>query len=250
MIEETFAEGKSAIHRSNPPLRTALAVIYSFTVALTNDTGALILALFFSMGLALLARLPIKALLKRLGAAAGFLLFVWLVVPWTYESDVLWSFGPVAVSAEGVNLCWRVTLKTFAILTAFTALAATMHLATLGHALHSLGVPSKLIQLLLLTYRYLFIIETEYQRLYRAAKIRNFRPSSNIHTYKTFAYLLAMMFVRASERAKRVYQAMKCRGFDGRFHTIGNYSSTVWNPILCIGVLLVSAVIAGLEFTS
>jgi cobalt/nickel transport system permease protein len=134
-----------------------------------------------------------------------------------------------------------ITCKTSAILIGFTALVASMHLATLGHTLTRLGVPDKLVHLLLLAYRYIFVIQIEYQRLVRAAKLRNFRPSTTLHTYRTYAYLLGMLFVRASERSARVHQAMKCRGFNGRFHSLDSFSATVWNPALAAAVLVVSA---------
>ena len=56
--------------------------------------------------------------------------------------------------------------------------------------------------------------DVEYERLVRSAKIRGVEPRSNMHTYKTYAYLLGMLFVRAAARAERVQQAVEL-GFDG-----------------------------------
>ncbi|MBR9981813.1 MAG: cobalt ECF transporter T component CbiQ [Desulfatitalea sp.] len=241
MIEERFAEGQSVIHRTDPALRVVAATVFSFSAALIDSVAALLLALLFAVVLALAARLPVRPLCKRLAAAGSLLLLVWLVIPLTYAGEPLLSWGPLAASREGVRLCLVITLKTISILMTFTALVATMHLATLGHTLHRLGVPPKLVQLLLLAYRYSFVIAHEYQRLLRAAKMRNFRPTTRLHTYKTYAYLVGMLFVRASERARRVHLAMKCRGFNGRFHCLVSYAATPWNPVLGAAVLLVSA---------
>ncbi len=71
-----------------------------------------------------------------------------------------------------------------------------------------------------------FVIESEYLRLVRAMKIRSFKPGTNMHTYKTYAYLIGMIFVRASARAQRVHQAMMCRGFKGKFYSLYKFSST------------------------
>jgi cobalt/nickel transport system permease protein len=240
-MQERFAEISSPIHRTDPALRVVAAVFYSFTVALADDLPALAAALLFSAVLAAAARLPLKALLQRLAAAAGFLLLLWLVLPLSYPGDPLLRIGPLVVSRQGVRMALLITCKTSAILIGFTALVASMHLATLGHTLTRLGVPDKLVHLLLLAYRYIFVIQIEYQRLVRAAKLRNFRPSTTLHTYRTYAYLLGMLFVRASERSARVHQAMKCRGFNGRFHSLDSFSATVWNPALAAAVLVVSA---------
>ena len=83
----------------------------------------------------------------------------------------------------------------------------------------------------------------EYDRLIRAAKIRGFRPGTNIHTYKTYAYLIGMLFVRASDRANRVHQAMKCRGFNGRFYTLHAFPAHRRNLIFSLAM---SGVVFGL----
>ncbi len=247
MIQETFAQGNSLIHRSRPVIRLLMASIYSFVLALMHDIGALGVGLIFSCVLATAARLPLRPLVIRLGAAAGFLAVVWLLLPLTYSGEPVASYGPLTISRAGVVLCIEITIKSMAILIAFTALVATMPTATVGHTLHKLRVPGKLIQLLLLAYRYIFVIEQEYQRLYSAAKMRNFRPASNLHTYRTYAYLVGMLFVRASERARRVHLAMKCRGFAGRFHSLATYSPTRWNAVLATAVSGMSLLLIALE---
>lgn len=250
MLQEPFTEGQSPIHRTNPVLRTILCSVYSFTVALMTQTTPLMLALGFSVGLVALAGLPRKPMVNRVAMACGVLAFVWLVVPITYSGDPMARLGPLTISRSGVQLCLQITLKAITILLAFTALLATMPTSALGHSLHKLGLPSKLVQLLLLAYRYIFVIEQEYQRLLRAAKIRNFHPATNMHTYRTYAYMVGMLFVRASERAGRVHQAMKCRGFQGRFLTLTKYHSTAWNAVLGGIVTLVNLVIIYLEWVA
>jgi cobalt/nickel transport system permease protein len=249
MIQEVFAQGNSFVHRSQPALRLLLATGYSFVLALMNDLVALGTGLLFSCALAAAARLPIKPLAARLAAAIGFLALVWVVLPLTYGGKPLASIGPLAISKSGVLLCLQITIKSTAILIAFTALVATMQTATLGHTLYTLHVPGKLVQLLLLAYRYIFVIEQEYHRLYRAPKMRNFRPSSNLHTYRTYAYLVGMLFVRASERARRVHLSMKCRGFTGRFHCLAHYCPTRWNAILAAAVCCMSLILVAMEFS-
>ena len=99
----------------------------------------------------------------------------------------------------------------------------------------------KLVHLLLRTYRYIFVIEQEYQRMVRAAKIRGFRPGTNVHTYKTFAYCIAMLFVRAAARADRVYRAMRCRGFNGRLYCLADFpphpSNWVFASLMTVSVI-------------
>ena len=171
---------------------------------------------------------------------SSFLLLLWLVLPWTYEGTPAAAVGPVTVTRPGIALCVQISLKTFSLLLVFMALLATMTIDALGHTLSRLKLPDKLVFLMLITYRYLFVLEQEYQRLVRALKIRGFRPGTNLHTYRTFAYLVGMIFVRASERARRVHGAMVCRGFCGRFVSLRQYPPAPQNRAFgaAAGILL------------
>lgn len=128
--------------------------------------------------------------------------------------------GPLEVYRPGVELSLRILLKSYSIVLIIIVLVSTISAATIGSVLEWMRVPRKLILLFVLTYRYLFVLEKEYQRLTTAAKIRCFQPKNNLHTYKTYSYLIGMLFVRASIKGEQVFKAMKCRGFKGEFHSI------------------------------
>jgi cobalt/nickel transport system permease protein len=245
MIAEPFAHGSSLLHRLDPRIRVLAATALSVVVALSNQTTTLAIALAAGLILIALARLPMMAVAGRLSVVTGFLLLLWLVLPFTVGGAPLVNLGPLTISREGVAYAGRITLKSIAILSLFLATVTTMSVATLGHTLARLRLPDKLIVLLLLTYRYVFVLEQEYQRLKRAADIRGFRPGSNLHSYRTYAYLVGMLLVRASARARRVYLAMCCRGFSGRFYTLADLSPAPHNLLFALilgalGILLLS----------
>ncbi len=225
MINEPFADGNSPLHQLDPRVRILAAAAYSFTVALSYRLPVLLAGLALAIGLVLLARLPLGRVLPRLKVVLGFLFLLWLVLPWSYRGTVIVHLGPLEISREGTLMAAQITLKSIAIILALIALLATMTTVKMGHALNQMRVPDKLVFLVLITYRYIFVIEQEYQKLWRAARIRNFHPGTNLHTYRTYAYLIGMLFVRAAARAKRVHQAMKCRCFQGKFHTLEEFHS-------------------------
>ncbi len=224
-ITESFAIGNSYIHHLDPRIRILFAFFLSVTIALTTSFSSLCLALFISIGLILLARLKWREIGKRLSVVLGFLILIWLILPITFEGEAIGRLGTISIYREGILLSARITLKSFSILMVFISLMATMSIATIGHALHRLRVPDKLVFLFLITYRYLFVIGEENSRLRTAIRFRCFRPGTNIHSFKTIAYLVGMLFVRASVRAERVNQAMRLRGFKGRYYSLEEYSA-------------------------
>ena len=53
-----------------------------------------------------------------------------------------------------------------------------------------------------------------------AMKARGFRLRCNPHTWRSIGYLFGMLLVRSIERAERILAAMRCRGFQGHFHSL------------------------------
>lgn len=248
MINEPFALGRSWMHGIDPRLRVIGAAAFAVVVAVSYDFAALGSAVFLSLGMALAARLDWREVLHRLLAPSIFLILLWAVLPWSYEGVALITLGPLAITRPGVILCAQISLKTIALMVAFMALLATMTVDTLGHTLNRLRLPDKMVHLLLITYRYLFVLEQEYQRLLRAMKIRNFQPKTDLHSYRTYAYLVGMLFVRASERARRVHCAMICRGFNGRFVSLREFMPNPRNRVFCLGTMFSLALLVVLEW--
>jgi cobalt/nickel transport system permease protein len=239
MIQEPFAAGSSWIHRLDPRFRIVIAVVTSIVVALSSEFPALLTAFTVSGLLVCLAGLHLRDVLKRMLSILGFILLIWAVLPFTYEGEPFFHVGPLVLTKPGVFLSARITIKSITIVLIFISLVSTMTIATLGHALGRLYLSRKLVMLFLMTYRYIFVIEHEYQRLTTAMKIRGFRSRTNLHSYRTYAYLIGMLFVHASIRAQRVQNAMLCRGFKGQFYSLVEYKSSSQNWIFLIMMIWV-----------
>jgi cobalt/nickel transport system permease protein len=225
MLREPFAVGNSILHQVDPRFRVVFASLYSVVIALARDFQILTGAIVVSFLLVILAQLPAREILKRLFAINTFILMLWLILPVTFHGAVAFKLGPLPVYSNGITMAAQITLKSNAIVLALIALIATMNFSILGYSLNWLQVPDKIVHLLLMTYRYIFLIEQEYQRLIRAARIRGFQPGTNLHTYKTYASIVGMLLVRSSLRADRVYKAMLCRGFRRKFYCLHEFES-------------------------
>ncbi len=220
MIQEPFAYGNTPIHRIDARLKIVFAAVYSVVIAVASGFPALIASIIIALILTLFSKPNTRELIKRLAAVNSMMLLFWVIVPFTFKGDPYISILNLSASEQGIMLCVRIMIKANAIILVFISMAATEPASTIGRALYSLRVPGKLIHLLMLTYRYMFVIEQEYNRLLMAAKVRCFRPKTSLYTYRTFAYLAGMIFVRASARAESIQKAMRCRGFNGKFYSL------------------------------
>ena len=224
MIEQSFAQARSPVHRLDARVRIVVAVVFSVVVATSTRITVPLFGLMLGALPLALANLPPWRLATRLAAVNVVVVLLWLFLPFTVPgSRVFAVVGPFIASGEGVALATQITLKCNAIALALTALLSTVEVTTLGHALHHLRVPDKLIHLYLFTVRYVDVLHQELQRLTRAAKVRGFRPGVNRHTYRTYGYLVGMLLLKSVDRAERVLAAMKCRGFSGRFYVLRHF---------------------------
>jgi cobalt/nickel transport system permease protein len=246
MIGEEFVSTDSLIYHLDPRVKIVVVLLFSVVVAVSNRFLVLLLALGLSFCIVLLARVPTRHLLRRLVPVNIFVLFLWFFLPFTIGGEPIFSIGPLAGTHQGVLYAARISLKANTIVGVLIALVGSSSILTLGHAMHELRVPEKLVQLFFFTYRYIHVIHREYIRLLGAMKVRGFQPGTNIHTYKTYAYLVGMLLVRSVDRAERVRNAMVCRGFTGRLYSLSEFSLKTSDIIsfivmvgcvLCLGIL-------------
>jgi len=247
-IQEAFSEGTSLIHRLDPRGKIIIAAGFAILVAVAKTFPAALAGLALALAWLTMARLPMQKVLAKLLVVNGFVLFLWIILPWTYPGEAVWRLGPLVATRQGIAVSALITLKSNAIIIGLIALIATVPVITLGQAMHAMRLPDKLCHLLLFTYRYLYVFEVEFQRLVQAMKIRGFQPRTNLHTYRSYAYLAAMLLVRSFDRADRVFQAMLCRGFCGVFYSLQTFAWQRRDGIFVAVSLLVLTALLYLEF--
>ena len=185
-------------------LLTALNALTSAVVVL-----ALVLALFGLTG----KPLP----WRRLVHLEGFLILLLLTLPFTLPGDPLFSIGPLVASVEGARRALLLALKVTASVLLLALFFADVEPLRLGNALRALGVPEPLVRIFITATRTLGVIRDEFARLQDAMRARAFTPATNRHSWKSYGNLIGMVLVRGLDRAERVEEAMRLRGYQGRF---------------------------------
>jgi cobalt/nickel transport system permease protein len=245
---DNFATGDSLLHRLDPRVKIVVAALFSVVVAVADRYGCLVTAVCLSLTLLFLARLSLREVFLRLLIVNAFIVFLWLFLPFTYGGEKLFSIGPLDATREGVIYALLITVKSNTIVLALIALLATSPIITVGHALSHLYVPDKLIHLLFFTVRYLQVLHLEYDRLRDAMRIRAFKPGTNMHTYRSFAYLIGMLLIKSFDRADRIRKAMLCRGFQGRYYLLSHFELQRVDVIMLVIMMLLVSGMASLQW--
>lgn len=240
MISEPFVDGNTLMHRLDPRLKIVVAFAFSILIAVASQQTVLLTGFGIAIALSVFARLPFKSLIARMAALNVFIILLWLVLPFSSMGNKVFSVGPLVATDTGIQLALVISIKSNTILLLLTVFLGTSSIVALAHAMDHLPIPRKLVQLFYFTWRYIHEITKEIYRLRRAMKVRCFTPKTDIHTYRSFAYLLSTLLVRSFDRSERVYDAMLLRGFNGMIpalrHPVFKKSDTIALVIilLCI----------------
>jgi len=240
----------AVIGHIDPRVKIVVVFFFSLMVAISERFLVLLSALAADLFIVAIAGISAKEITRRLIPVNVLVLFLWLFLPFTFSGEPLFSIGTLSVSREGILHAARISIKSNTIMLMLIALAVSTSIFTLGHALHELGIPKKLVHLFFFTYRYIHVIYREYIRLVNAMKIRGFNPGTNLHTYRTFAYMVGMLLVKSADRAQRVHNAMLCRGFKGDLYSLSAFSLEK-KDIICLVLMATVIVLLGvLEWTT
>ncbi len=207
----------SPLSRFDPRWKLAGLLLASAAAAVVQTPAGAAAALAGAFVLAVLGRLPWRCWAARLAPAILFVA-VFTVPPL--------FFGRGAETAV-VLLCKAAALTTLALV-----LLATAPLDATLKAAQALRVPGVVVQLTLMSYRYVFLLAQELGQLRIALRLRGYRNRANLHSYRTIGSVAGALLVRGWERGERVGQAMRCRGFDGRFRSLADFHTTAADVLM------------------
>jgi len=197
----SYQELNSWLHRSNAAAKlfAAILIILITTLFTPGYWPGIIFVTTVLISIATSARLHWPALLKRLLLLETLAIGIALLPLLQGRGLELFIF-----SLARISLC----------LFTMILLSSTTRFADILSVLWQLKIPALLITTLALMYRYLFLLQEEMQSLNRARNSRTFTPQRQL-IWRLNADLLAQLFIRSSERAERIYGAMKARGWKG-----------------------------------
>jgi cobalt/nickel transport system permease protein len=230
----------SPLGRVDARWKLAALVIAAAVAALERTLLPSLLSLMLALALAVVGRLPARWYLRRLSAVLGLLVVFALWLPFLVPGDG-WDIGAWHMSQPGLILGCLVAVKACTIVSLMLVLWATAPVHDTLKAAHALRVPGLIVQLLVLSQRYIHLLAEELRRLRIALRVRGYRHRPNMHSYRTVGHVTGSLLIRSYERAERVGQAMRCRAFDGRFRSLTSFRTRPLDLLVFLAIVLSSA---------
>lgn len=239
---EHLAPQDSLIARWDPRWRLAAIGLAIGAAAALQSLIVVVIAFGLSLLLAVSARVPRRWFLSRLAVLLFMLCPFLIVLPLTVDhGGGSYEFLGISLFVDGLVAATVLIGKVLAIVALALVLLAAAPLHVTLRAAQHLYVPRLFVQLTLLSYRYVFLVLDELNRIRIAVRVRGFRNRMNRHSYHTIGQVTGTLLVRGVERAERVAQAMRCRGFDGQFRSLDEWRTRGRDLVLFLAVVLVAA---------
>lgn len=210
---EDLTQKNTIIHRIAPIAKLITTVFYMILVISYQpyEISGLIPYIFYPVLLMTLGELPLFPLIKRLIIALPFTLLVGISNVIFNREIVLyvWSFG----ITEGMLSFCSILIKTVLTVLMVLILISTTSMNDIIYTIIDLKIPSIIVLQIMMTYRYIGILLNEVSTMYYGYRLR--APKEKGIKLKDMAPFLGQLILRSFDRAERIYNAMKCRGFSG-----------------------------------
>jgi len=166
------------------------------------------------LGLVILTRVKINIILRRVAVESVFLGVALVGTLFRSGGEVLWRWGWLQVTSEGLIILGSIFTKALLSLILLNLLTMTTAIPDLLKALLVLRTPPLLVAIMVSMYRYINVLIRELQAMQRAAASRNFQGRDSWQRL-VVGNIVGSLFVRTYDRGERVYQAMLSRGYQG-----------------------------------
>ena len=242
---DEYAYLDSPIHRweQGSKLVGMLSLIFAF--AFVKKLILLPAMIVVTVTIYVLSKLPLYFLLRRLRYPGFFILAVVFFLPFVAGDTVIFRLGLLAIKQEGCLSVLLLVTRMVCILTISLVLFGTAPFLSSIKAMRSLGLPATIVDMMLLSYRYLEQLGEMLTTMQRAMKLRGFHGVTfSSRNLKVLARLIGSLLVRSYEQSKRVYQAMILRGYGNNsakynYFKLGiNRVDTLSNIALCITLMV------------
>lgn len=240
---EELTKKDTSIHHLQPIVKLFFTVF--FIIFTLTSTSYALFSYLFLIGLVILicflAKIPVREMMKRTLIGLPFSFFLGLSNVILMPTPISFYNIPLTI---GLLSMISIMLKTFLCLAIVFLFVATTPLEDIAGAFVMLHVPYFLVSIILVTYRYIYLLVEEAGKMHQAYILRHFKKDAL--EMKHMGSFLGLLFVRSLHHAHLVDDAMSLRGYDPG-HYYGPHQSIhaedVFLIVLMAGVMIILKVV-------
>jgi len=222
MSAEDLCRVNGLLQFLDPRVKVFSFVLFIITVGLLRDFRWLVVVFPVILILAVLSKIPLVFFLKRV------LLFIPLftvviAIPALFITggDPLWSIaGRIIVTEQGLRSAGMLVLRVTDSLSFGVLLILTTPWNNLLRALRWFHLPSVLVDILGMTYRYIYLLLHNTNAMFLARRSRTLGSLPGKENRRWLGMALTTTMVKTHYLSEAVYLAMLSRGYQGEIHLL------------------------------
>jgi cobalt/nickel transport system permease protein len=217
---EDLSNKRGLMQTINPLAKLVAIVAMVVSSLFIFSLSYLIIICAVPLILAVASRVPLRHFFSRTVFIPVFAAIISIPVLFlTYGTPIFTAnigIANLTVTSEGLTRFLVFTVRVWFCVASLTLLILSTGFDKILKLLNAIKVPSVVVQLFSLTYRYFFVSIHEAQSVLIAKEARTYvnKRAMNLQALKDLGSILAALFIRTYERSERVYWAMKSRGFE------------------------------------
>lgn len=215
---DDYQKSGSRLHSAEPTFKLLLLVFFALSVVSCNkyDILSVVYLASFPVFLFFISGIPFIFFLRKILFLSPLVILSGIFNPF-FDKAPIFVAGDFYISA-GVMSFIVIIAKYVVIVFTLLIYISTTKFESIVWSFQKLKIPSVFITQFVIFYKYIFVIGEEAVKMIIAYRLRS--GSDREFNLKVFTCVISQLFIRAYERAGRVYQCMLMRGFSGDINLI------------------------------
>lgn len=130
------------------------------------------------------------------------------------------NWGGLYFTAEGIAAAFRIALRTGISISFAALLLMTTRWQQVTGAFAAMHLPQTAVAVLDMAYRYIFFLSEAAREMFEARFLRTIGKISSRESRRRTGGSAAILFLKSHAVGEEVYDAMRCRGYDGNFRRL------------------------------
>lgn len=220
-----YFPGNSPIHRLDPRTKILLTFVYIILLFVVSNPYGYALSILFTLLLYVIAKIPIKMILKSLKPIIPIILFTAILNMFFVSGDPVFQLGFVSITKQGIKLALVMAIRILCLIAGTSILTYTTLPIALTDGIEHLLKPLKkvkfpvheLAMMMTIALRFIPTLIEETDKIMAAQKARgaDMETGSILQRAKALIPILIPLFISAFRRAEELAMAMEARCYRG-----------------------------------
>ncbi len=235
-------------------LKVPALFLLMMSMALIRDQHLIPLLPCIAVVLFIASGVPLSLLLSRFRAPVLFLLFVSVFLVLFSEGDALVRIGPVVLKSQGAILALNTCVRVLSVITVGIIMIHTTPLSGLPGKLKRILIPGIIVDIGVMTGRYIMVIGEDYSKMKTARKLRGYMPGKSMaRRFGVIVPTAATLLIKGFGQSERVFNAMRMRGYGsstaGEDRKYALERPSIASFLMFLAIVTVSVLLIVLEVT-